>query len=102
MDPAKANVSAIFNGWPADYADISRGYTFDRRIAGEVVSHLVSESALAAVILGASGVGKTTAARQVMMRLRSKGFSAWEHKWLSSESGGTQHPRSHMMAALEG
>lgn len=80
LDPTRANVSAIFNGWPADYADISKGYTFERRIAADVVAHLVGDSALAAVILGASGVGKTTAARQAMLGLRSKGFSAWEHK----------------------
>lgn len=80
LDPARANVSGIFNGWPADYADISKGYTFDRRIVSDVVTYLLGDSAIAAVILGASGVGKTTAARQAMLQLRSKGLTAWEHK----------------------
>ena len=29
--------------------------------------------------MGASGVGKTTAARQAVDRLRKRGFFAWEH-----------------------
>ena len=76
----KADVSAIFNGWPARYADIARGFTFDRNVASELSDKLRHNEALCAVLLGASGVGKTSAARQALLRLRGAGFSAWEHK----------------------
>jgi hypothetical protein len=76
----KADVSAIFNGWPARYADIARGFTFDRNVATELSNRLRHNEALCAVLLGASGVGKTSAARQALLRLRGAGFFAWEHK----------------------
>ncbi len=40
----------------------------------------MSGDGLGIVLLGASGVGKTTAARQVLQRLSARNFYAWEHK----------------------
>lgn len=80
VDPTKANASAIFNGWPATYPDIIRGFTFDRNITTELANFLSDPEMLCAVLLGGSGVGKTTAARQVLLRLRNQGVVAWEHK----------------------
>lgn len=79
-DPARANVSAIFSGWPAKYADITRGFTFDRTVASEISHHFLNTTKLCAILLGASGVGKTSAARQAVLRLRKEGFFACEHK----------------------
>lgn len=80
MAPELANVSSIFNGWPANYSDITTGLTFERTCVGEVI-RLIEESGKQYIcLLGASGVGKTTAARQTMLRLKWKGYLAWEHK----------------------
>lgn len=80
LDSHLANSNAIFNGWPANYADVQRGLTFDRVVAEDVARFLQGTDTIVAVILGASGVGKTTAARQAVMRLRAAGFLSWEHK----------------------
>ena len=74
------DVSAMFNGWPATYADIEAGLTFVRNLSEDVASELLDDKLNFAVILGASGLGKTTAARQILHRLRSRGFDAFEHK----------------------
>ncbi|RUS67273.1 hypothetical protein CUZ56_01216 [Saezia sanguinis] len=84
FDASKADVSAIFNGWPAKFAELAAGYTFDRTIASEIFEYLKQENKVCAVLLGASGVGKTTAARQVIVKLKATGFYTWEHK--------TDHP----------
>ena len=86
IEPARADVSALFNGWPATYADIIRGFTFDRTVSTQIFQYLMEQTHLCAVLLGASGVGKTTAARQALLRLRGKDFLAFEHK--------TDHPLS--------
>ncbi len=80
VDPSRANVSAMFSGWPAKYADITRGLTFDRTIANDISQYFITSSKLCSVLLGASGVGKTSAARQAVLRLRKEGFLAFEHK----------------------
>lgn len=79
-DPSRANSSRIFNGWPCDYPDITGGLTFERGVCSDITTRLMSDGTIVAVLLGASGVGKTTAARQVMLSLHGKGFAAWEHK----------------------
>lgn len=79
-DVKQANVSAIFNGWPASYADIVKGFTFERTISSSVWDFARADSTLCSVILGASGVGKTSAARQVMLKAQNSGFLAWEHR----------------------
>lgn len=71
---------AMFNGWPALYSDIKSGLTFERDIIG-LSDHLISSPDInTLVILGASGVGKTTAARQMLVRCLDKGIICWEHK----------------------
>lgn len=77
---AVADGSKMFNGWPATYADISAGLTFERSVTDQISQLLGASETLCAIIVGASGVGKTTAARQVVRRVRQKGFNCWEHK----------------------
>ncbi len=80
LDTGQADVSAIFNGWPARYADIVVGFTFERNVANEIFNRIQRDQKLCVVLLGASGVGKTTAARQAMRRFQASGLAAWEHK----------------------
>jgi hypothetical protein len=75
-----ADVSRVFTGWPATYADLATGLTFERSLTDTVSTLLMSPTGLCAAIVGASGVGKTTAARQVMLRLQGAGYRCWEHK----------------------
>ncbi|NTG98909.1 hypothetical protein G6L95_06625 [Agrobacterium rhizogenes] len=86
------NFSSMFNGWPATYADVSAGYTFKRSIGDRIIPYLNSDGSLCATLLGASGVGKSTAAKQILLKLASEGWSCWEHqahhaldarKWIS-------------------
>lgn len=79
VDTGRPNASGIFNGWPARYPDITTGLTFDRSCVSDVVK-FIDEGGQFACLLGASGVGKTTAARQAILRLKSRGYFAWEHK----------------------
>jgi hypothetical protein len=73
------NFGSMFNGWPASHADIRAGFTFPRLLAEEVSDWLRSDDALCAIVLGASGVGKTTAARQALQSLKDIGYQCWEH-----------------------
>jgi ABC-type iron transport system FetAB ATPase subunit len=70
----------MFNGWPASYADIVGGLTFARNVADQIVVQLAAGDRSIAVLLGPSGVGKTTAARQVLATLSQAGTLCWEHK----------------------
>ena len=70
----------MFNGWPASYADIAAGLTFARNLADQIVSQLATTDRLVAVLLGPSGVGKTTAARQALTTLSQSGTLCWKHK----------------------
>jgi len=74
------NVSAMFQGWPATYSDIQANLTFERSIAKGLESNLKSETSLCVCLLGASGMGKSTTARKVILRLKALGFHCWEHK----------------------
>lgn len=78
-DPRGADVSAMFNGRPASFADIASGLTFLRTKTAEINDFLSEEGRLCAVITGASGVGKTTLSRQIAMRARGRGVKCWEH-----------------------
>jgi hypothetical protein len=73
------NVSGMFNGWPASSADIQSGLTFERTLTIDIERDLVTGPYICALVLGASGVGKTTAARQVLYRLKNSGYLCWEH-----------------------
>jgi len=75
-----ANASAMFNGWPATYADVAGDLTFTRTSANTSVSTFENGSKQFVAIIGASGVGKTTAARQAAIQLERKGWRCWEHK----------------------
>ena len=75
----RANASGIFNGWPARYPDIATGLTFDRSCVSDIVK-FIDEGGQFTCLLGASGVGKTTGARQAVLRLKGRGYFAWEHK----------------------
>ncbi|WP_210210921.1 SIR2 family protein [Rhizobium leguminosarum] len=76
---AASDATAIFNGWPASYSDIVAGLTFGRTVANEIDTYLDEDASLCAVLLGASGVGKTTAVRQVLLKRLKKGEYCWEH-----------------------
>lgn len=69
----------IFNGWPAAYADIRQGLTFSRSFVEPFSHKIINEDLVGLTILGASGVGKTTGARQLMNNLAQNDFSVWEH-----------------------
>lgn len=76
---AEADVSSMFNGWPASHREIEAGLTFERDVSREIARHFEEASVLSGVVLGAAGVGKSTAARQALQQLRRAGFRAWEH-----------------------
>ncbi|BCM81822.1 SIR2 family protein [Methylobacterium indicum] len=80
LETGSPDVSRMFNGWPASYADISNELTFHRTISDAIVEYLLSDGGLCAILVGASGVGKTTAIRQVLLKLKSSDYSCWEHK----------------------
>ena len=77
---ARANVSAMFNGWPASYADIGAGLTFARDVADQIKAQLTAGDKFISILLGPSGVGKTTAIRQAITELGKINFLCWEHK----------------------
>lgn len=74
-----SNVTSMFNGWPATYGDILAKSTFSRTLASEIVSYLKSNEGQFAVVAGASGVGKTTAARQAAAEMLVSRAFVWEH-----------------------
>lgn len=76
---ASADVSSMFNGWPASHAEIEAGLTFERDVSREIAAHFEEPGILSGVVLGAAGVGKSTAARQALQHLRRAGFRVWEH-----------------------
>ena len=79
-DPKIADISPMFNGWPANHADIVAGLTFERNICREISDYFEEQGSLCATIIGAAGVGKTTAARQLLQTVRRAHFRCWEHK----------------------
>jgi hypothetical protein len=54
---APANVSAMFNGWPASFADITAGFTFVRDVAYRIKTQLIAGTRFISILLGPSGVG---------------------------------------------
>lgn len=62
------------------YADIAADLTFNRTVANTVAAAFAAGGKQFAAIIGASGVGKTTAARQVAVQLERQGWRCWEHK----------------------
>nr|WP_249797643.1 SIR2 family protein [Bradyrhizobium sp. 199] len=77
---AAPKVSAMFNGWPASYADIEAGYTFKRNVVIAIEGQFFKSDKHIAVVLGPAGTGKTTAARQLATNLLRAKVFCWEHK----------------------
>ena len=75
-----SNVHRMFNGSPATFADVAAGLCFDRDATGRVQTALAEDDTLATLIIGASGVGKTTLSRIVLAGLVAQGNHCWEHK----------------------
>ena len=73
------NATKMFNGAPASYADIASGLTFEREISNQIEAHFAQGEIQVAYILGASGVGKSTAAKQILYRLSQREFFCWQH-----------------------
>lgn len=92
LEPATSTVSTeltnqtgylerMFNGRAASFADIARGWTFDREISNLLeAQHADAEQLPISVVLGAAGVGKTTATRIALSRLSAREVECWEHK----------------------
>ncbi|MBL1437307.1 MAG: SIR2 family protein [Rhodobacteraceae bacterium] len=74
------NISLMFNGKPATYADIKEGFTFERSLAQKIVSYFEQDKSLCATLLGASGVGKTTSAKQALLLMLESEILCWQHK----------------------
>lgn len=79
VDAENANISRMFNGGSASFADIRSGFTFARTITKQILGDLENENVVFSVVLGASGVGKTTLARQVLLRALDDGSICWSH-----------------------
>lgn len=74
------NVSAMFHGWPATYSDIKSGLTFERTIAKDIQNALNLDDVISCTILGPSGMGKSTLARQILFNYCNNRTHCWEHK----------------------
>ena len=77
---SKKDASAMFNGWPASFADIKSGLTFQRSAYSNIVDSLNGNDKHAVVLLGPSGIGKTTLAKQVLLKFSESGWYCWQHK----------------------
>lgn len=73
-----AHFDAMYAGAPSQYPEIRAGLTFDRT-ARHVHMQMLLGASRFLTILGASGVGKTTLARQIALSLVDEGFMGWEH-----------------------
>jgi len=73
------DVAAMFNGSPATYADVRSGLTFPRTVAQQIVGQIKAGLQFV-VMLGASGIGKTTTSRQCAVNFLDAGYSCWEHQ----------------------
>jgi SIR2-like domain len=80
IETAVPDVSRMFAGWPANFADINKGLTFERSVSITMTAQAQGGESICLTLVGASGVGKTTAARQVLTALSKQGISCWEHR----------------------
>lgn len=72
-------LSKMFNGSPATYADIMRGWTFERDFSDKLEAQLAGDGASVAYVLGPAGCGKTTGVRKVLNQLVDRDVYCWEH-----------------------
>lgn len=72
------SATRMFNGRPAEYADIRNGFTFKRTLEDRLTRALRTGTPVV-TLFGVSGVGKTTLARRCMWELSRSGMLAWEH-----------------------
>ncbi len=79
INSEETDASRVFNGWPASYADIKSGLTFPRSKLGDITRSLSSEK-LCCLILGPSGIGKTTLAKQALSDQTTSFDYYWEHR----------------------
>lgn len=80
IEQGVSNVSAMFSGRPATYADIAEGLTFERDIVSKACDLIAANPGDPILVAGASGVGKTTAARQILTRVGGTVNWIWEHR----------------------
>ena len=74
------DLSRMFNGGPATYADIMRGWTFERNFAEQLEAQLAAgDGRRLAYVLGAAGCGKTSGVRKALVRLVDREVLCWEH-----------------------
>lgn len=69
----------MFNGSPASYADIMRGWTFERELSDQLEAQMASDSQPLAYVLGSAGCGKTTSIRKSLVKLVDRDIHCWEH-----------------------
>jgi hypothetical protein len=79
INKGEKNPSGMFQGLAASYADIKAQLTFERSHLKGIENSLIDDNIICSVILGASGTGKTTLARQVVTNFNDK-YYCWEHK----------------------
>lgn len=75
-----SNINMMVNGSPASYSDIKSNLTFKRDIFNDIKNSITNIEFLSYTILGPSGVGKTTLARQLLFSLNEDGFKCFEHR----------------------
>ncbi|WP_420860332.1 SIR2 family protein [Algirhabdus cladophorae] len=78
FDLGNADFGKMFAGGAASYCDLRAGFCFQRTQKDRIVGRLKSTEQFS-MILGSSGVGKTTLARQVACDLVESGYLGWEH-----------------------
>ncbi len=76
-----SNVNMMVNGSPASYSDIKSNFTFKRDIFNDIKNSITNIEFISYTILGPSGVGKTTLARQLLFSLYNDGFKCFEHRF---------------------
>jgi len=74
------NLSRMFNGSPANYADVMRGWTFERDFSDRLETQLADPAGKRiAYVLGPAGSGKSTGIKKALVRLIDRGIECWEH-----------------------
>lgn len=75
----RANVTRLFNGGPATYADIHNGLTIERQHEPQLLESQRGARGFFLVLSGAAGVGKTSLARRLLYKRFNENFLCWEH-----------------------